>query len=90
MIDNIDIKYNGKYQALTQGFAYRNGRKNPGYDWISKVNIEDIVASIDILDPDYDEKLKEALVNAYKEEILKPKDLTLGWYDYQELADSVQ
>jgi hypothetical protein len=89
-MDNIDISFSGKYNSLLNGFIYRNNRKNPGYDWISKVNVEDIAASIDILDPDYDEKLKEALVNAYKEEILKPKDLTLGWYDYQELADSVQ
>jgi hypothetical protein len=89
-MNDVDISYDGKYQALTEGFLYRDFRRNPGYDWKSKVDVAAIAASIDILDPDYDKLLKEALVAAYKEEILKPKDKNLGWFDYNELANSVK
>lgn len=88
-MNNVEIEYDGKYQALTEGFAYRDGRRNVGYNWLDKVDVSAIAASIDILDLDYDLKLKQALVDAYKEEILKPKDRTLGWFDYNELANSV-
>jgi hypothetical protein len=91
-MDNVNIEYAGKYLALTEGFLYRDGRKHPNYNWPDRVNVAEIAAGIDILDPNYDRLLKEALINAYKDVILNDPNRpnTVEWYDWIELANSVK
>jgi hypothetical protein len=89
-MNDVTIQYNAKYLGLTEGFLYRNGVKHPNVDWMSKVDVAAIASSIDILDSEYEEKLQEALVLAYKQavrEVDKPN--TVGWYDWIELENSI-
>jgi len=90
-VESPVIRFSGKYNALLNGFRYRSGRVHPSFDWLSKVNVVAVASAIDVLDPNYDKLLKEALIKEYKEVILTNPERppTINWYQWAELANSI-
>jgi hypothetical protein len=91
-MNEVDISFSGKYNALLNGFIYKDGKKHPEYNWLERVNVEEIAAGIDIFNPEYDRLLKEALISAYNDVILNDplRPDTVQWYLWEDLANSVK
>ena len=89
--NNFNITFDGKYDGLLNGFMYRNGKQHTSYNWLDKVDVAAIAASINVFHSNYETLLKEALVSAYKDVLLNDTDRpnTISWYEWVQLADSI-
>jgi hypothetical protein len=91
---NINVDFDGKYEQLRLGFRYKDGRQHPKFDWLTTTDTDSVIEAYgeanNPLDEDFIEGLAEALTEAYRATILGDKPRTVGWYLWQELADSIR
>ena len=93
-MSNISVTFDGKYNALLNGFTYRNGRKHPKFNWIEETDTESIIQEFaalgDILSEEFLEYMADELKQAYIETIKAPKVKTINWYDCEGIINSVK
>lgn len=103
----MSLEWEGKYQALLNGFTYKNGRKHPEFNWLDMMSqstvdkaTEKAWQSVDVNQfgddiDSYERAIVRSLVAIMEQEwkqliLSKSSEIsTIGWYEWEELAESV-